>query len=412
MSKFKGRHRKATKLDKAVTGAAIASVGVIPIAFAGDAQAASTDAWDRIAACESSGQWNRPDGDFGKSSGGLQFQPPSWTTAVNYLRSKGVDVSSFPQGQGHQAYKATKQQQILAGEALLAAQGPGAWTCNAKSGFPLQSSGTNASMFKGGTNPYGKVTTPSKPPASVPVPKPAYKPAPPVPNNTVEKITHAVKAGDTLHKIAVLHLHNSDKDNWRSIYETNKGIIGSNPNLIFPGQVLVIPNSSPSKLPPARPPVTNTPGANTPVSNTPPPKTTVSVSSPLAKPAVSQSYGNARAGYTLGYHTGTDFSAPQGTPVKAVAAGTVVASDRSSAYGINVLIKHNDGTYSLYAHLSSKSAFLGKKVTAGMMIGTVGSTGTNSSGPHLHLEIRTSPTFGAGNFLDPIKWLRDKGLTI
>jgi murein DD-endopeptidase MepM/ murein hydrolase activator NlpD len=94
-----------------------------------------------------------------------------------------------------------------------------------------------------------------------------------------------------------------------------------------------------------------------------------------------------------------------------VAAGVVVASDSAGSYGINVKIKHEDGTYSFYAHLSSKTVQPGAKVAAGRLIGFVGSTG-NSTGPHLHFEVRKSAAFGEGNFLDPMAWLRDKGLAL
>ena len=121
-----GKHRKKREPNYRVVavGSAVAVGGVGVLASAGSASAASINDWDRVAQCESSGLWNRPDGDGGRSSGGLQFQPASWNDALAYLRSKGVDTSGYPQGPGHQAYKATKKQQIIAGEALLALQGP------------------------------------------------------------------------------------------------------------------------------------------------------------------------------------------------------------------------------------------------------------------------------------------------
>jgi murein DD-endopeptidase MepM/ murein hydrolase activator NlpD len=89
----------------------------------------------------------------------------------------------------------------------------------------------------------------------------------------------------------------------------------------------------------------------------------------------------------------------------------VVASDTSKAYGINVQIKTHDGKYLLYAHLSSKSVSVGQSVTVGQKVGAVGSTG-NSSGPHLHFEVRTAPSFGAGNFLNPASWLLSHGVSV
>lgn len=205
---------------------------------------------------------------------------------------------------------------------------------------------------------------------------------------------YEVKSGDTLVGISTKEL---DTTNWKPLYEANKKVVGSNPNLIFPGQDLVLPDGK----------------AKTTVvkeSTDKPVETPATASAPITGVEAAQSYGNP-GNYTLGFHTGVDFTAKQGTPVKAVAAGTVVKSDTSSSYGINVQIQHEDGTYSLYAHLSAKTVFPGTKVEAGRMIGNVGSTG-NSTGPHLHLEIRTEPAFGAGNFIDPLKWLRDKGLSL
>jgi len=93
----------------------------------------------------------------------------------------------------------------------------------------------------------------------------------------------------------------------------------------------------------------------------------------------------------LGYnklHTGIDFGAPRGTPIKAAGDGVVQHAGWRGAYGRTVIIKH-DGRYStLYAHMS-KTANLkaGQKVRQGQVIGYVGSTG-RSTGPHLHYEVR------------------------
>ncbi|MFF9147248.1 M23 family metallopeptidase [Streptomyces sp. NPDC014861] len=128
-------------------------------------------------------------------------------------------------------------------------------------------------------------------------------------------------------------------------------------------------------------------------------------SGPESTPPVSGTAPAASAAYTLGYQTGTDFAAPAGTPVTAVTAGTVVESGASSAYGTNVQIRHDDGTYTLYAQLSGKTVGAGERVAIGGLIGYVGSTCT-SSGPHLHLEGRTTPTLADGNFFDVVPWLR------
>ncbi|MFE5940903.1 transglycosylase family protein, partial [Streptomyces sp. NPDC056470] len=92
-------------------------------------------------------------------------------------------------------------------------------------------------------------------------------------------------------------------------------------------------------------------------------------------------------GWAAGFHTGVDFAVPTGTAVWSVAPGTVVSAGWEGAYGNAVLIRHDDGMHSLYAHLSSVSIAGGEEVTAGKMIGFSGSTG-NSTGPHLHFEVR------------------------
>lgn len=89
-------------------------------------------------------------------------------------------------------------------------------------------------------------------------------------------------------------------------------------------------------------------------------------------------------------HTGLDISAPQGTPIKAAASGTVVSSGRDShGYGNMIIISHGNGVQTYYAHCSALYAKAGQQVSQGEVIGAVGSTG-NSTGPHLHLEVRVN----------------------
>lgn len=85
-------------------------------------------------------------------------------------------------------------------------------------------------------------------------------------------------------------------------------------------------------------------------------------------------------------HTGTDYRNPTGAPVKTIKNGTVKAVGEAGSYGKRVIITHENGVESLYAHLSGYKVQVGQKVSAGDLIGLVGSTG-RSTGPHLHLEI-------------------------
>lgn len=108
-------------------------------------------------------------------------------------------------------------------------------------------------------------------------------------------------------------------------------------------------------------------------------------------------------------HTGQDFAVPTGTPVRAVGAGEVVETGCGDAFGNQIVIKHPDGYYTQYAHLSRIQTAKGSKVSAGEQIGLSGSTG-NSTGPHLHFEVRVSERMGSG--VDPVPWLRKRGVDV
>ncbi|MEU3063398.1 M23 family metallopeptidase [Streptomyces subrutilus] len=124
---------------------------------------------------------------------------------------------------------------------------------------------------------------------------------------------------------------------------------------------------------------------------------------------VSTQYHAGGGMWSSGSHTGIDFHAAEGTSVHAVGAGTVVEAGWGGAYGNNVVIKHNDGTYTQYGHMLSLSVSVGDKVTAGQQIGRSGSTG-NSSGPHLHFEARTGGQYGSD--IDPVAYLRSHNVSL
>ena len=88
-------------------------------------------------------------------------------------------------------------------------------------------------------------------------------------------------------------------------------------------------------------------------------------------------------------HRGADITAPGGTPIMAARSGVVLVSTYGSSYGNYVTIPHSDGTRSLYAHMSSRAISAGSTVSAGQVIGYVGSTGS-ATGNHLHFEIWTN----------------------
>jgi murein DD-endopeptidase MepM/ murein hydrolase activator NlpD len=100
-------------------------------------------------------------------------------------------------------------------------------------------------------------------------------------------------------------------------------------------------------------------------------------------------------------HNGLDIGAPLGAPIWSISNGVVSKVVHSNAgYGNRVEIAHDNGAWSLYAHLSAIYVWSGKRVGQGFTIGASGSTG-NSSGPHLHIEIKYN-----GVYVDPAQVLR------
>ena len=101
---------------------------------------------------------------------------------------------------------------------------------------------------------------------------------------------------------------------------------------------------------------------------------------------ISSRFGS-KSSVRSGTHTGLDIAAPKGTPISAAASGTVVFSGEKGAYGKMIAISHANGIQTYYGHCSKLYVKVGEKVKQGDVIAAVGSTG-NSTGPHLHLEIR------------------------
>ncbi|MGW0914763.1 M23 family metallopeptidase [Streptomyces sp. NPDC002784] len=134
---------------------------------------------------------------------------------------------------------------------------------------------------------------------------------------------------------------------------------------------------------------------------------------PVKKYTKSASYAQ-NGGMWQSTHSGQDFAVSTGTKVYAAHGGTVVKAGSNGAgdgpaYGNAVVIKHGNGTYSQYAHLSKIQVKAGQIVKTGQRIALSGNTG-NSSGPHLHFEIRTTANYGTA--VDPVAFLRAKGLSL
>ncbi|WP_217240411.1 M23 family metallopeptidase [Streptomyces sp. AC555_RSS877] len=127
---------------------------------------------------------------------------------------------------------------------------------------------------------------------------------------------------------------------------------------------------------------------------------------PTSSYTVTSTFGQAGSLWSSGYHTGLDFAAPTGTLIKAVHTGTITQAGWDGSYGYKTVLTLDDGTEVWYAHQSSISVSVGQKVNTGDVIGRVGATG-NVTGAHLHLEVHSG---GAGSGIDPMAWLRSKGL--
>ncbi|GGV79605.1 peptidase [Streptomyces griseoloalbus] len=235
--------------------------------------------------------------------------------------------------------------------------------------------------------------------------------------------TYTVKAGDYLAKIA----ETEDVDGgWKKLYTDNRDVVGDDPSLIHPGLKLSIDGEAATSAP--KKPASSAPKAEKPAakpseqpseqpSSAPSTQTTTSdqaanasgFSSPVPGGGLGTAYKVAGSMWSSGYHTGVDFSVPTGTSLKAVGSGTVVSAGWAGAYGNQVVIQLADGHYAQYAHLSSLSVSAGQTVSGGQQVGLSGSTG-NSTGPHLHFEIRTTPDYGSD--VDPVAYLRSKGVAI
>lgn len=126
----------------------------------------------------------------------------------------------------------------------------------------------------------------------------------------------------------------------------------------------------------------------------------------------SSNFGVAQGRFTSGYgfrlhpitgrrefHYGIDIAAPQGTPIKSYAKGTVTKARFSSGFGYHIVINHGGGLSTLYAHLSKISVSEGTRVDVGDVIGLMGSTGV-STGSHLHFEVHQN-----GNRVNPLNYL-------
>ncbi|WP_411091738.1 transglycosylase family protein [Streptomyces sp. 049-1] len=433
----RGRHRRyqPNRINRASLTVTAGGAGLaLPLVGTGTAQAADVETWDKVAACESTDDWdiNTGNGYYG----GLQFTQSTWEAFGGTRYAPRADL-------------ATKDQQIAVAEKVLDGQGPGAWpVCSQRAGL-TRGGDTPDIRPAGGSGDEKSAGTPSKKSAKKPAAKAdSVKDVQPqtTPQSRAGKgRMYTVVTGDTLSGIADTHRVGGG---WQGLYETNRDAIGADPDLILPGQRLSLrggtgtaprtdsgtaaPRPKQEKPREREKPKEEkqekprkqqereqrkAPGKSSSDSGTSKARTKTgedkatthrAVVAPVDG-AVGTPYHQSGSSWSKGYHTGVDFPVPTGTSIKSVAAGRVVSAGWGGSYGYQVVVRHSDGRYSQYAHLSAISVRDGQSVGAGQRIGRSGSTG-NVTGPHLHFEVRTGPGFGSD--VDPLAYLRAGGVRI
>jgi murein DD-endopeptidase MepM/ murein hydrolase activator NlpD len=218
--------------------------------------------------------------------------------------------------------------------------------------------------------------------------------------------TYTVKTGDSLSEIAE---ERHVTGGWEKLYQDNRSAIGSDPSLIHPGLKLALGGAKAAAPSAAKSKAFDPELTAAKVTAAKAATTVTGYTLPLQVATIGTHYHVAGSMWSSGYHTGVDFVTPTGTSLKAVGAGTVVSAGWGGAYGNQVVIKLADGYYAQYAHLSQLSVWAGQTVTKGQQIGLSGATG-NVTGPHLHFEIRTTPSYGSD--VDPVAYLRSHGVTV
>jgi resuscitation-promoting factor RpfA len=204
MARYRGRHRKPSTAGRTIARTAVAGAvaGIPLVAVAPAANAAPDSAWDKLAQCESTGNWAINTGNG--FSGGLQFTPSTW---------RAFGGAAFAPA----AHQATREQQIVVAEKVLQGQGWGAWpSCSKKMGLT------------------GQPVTLRDAPAPAATPDPVRSPARQYLSAPAGG-TYTVVAGDTLGKIAKAH----GMANWKDLLAKNPALQG-NPNIIMPGQTLAV----------------------------------------------------------------------------------------------------------------------------------------------------------------------------
>ncbi|WP_327314071.1 LysM peptidoglycan-binding domain-containing protein [Streptomyces sp. NBC_01235] len=234
MSECADNHTRKSSLKTAVLAGAVLLAPLGLLSATGNAAAADSGVWDRIAQCESGGNWhiNTGNGYYG----GLQFSASTWAAYGGTAYASTAD-------------KASKAQQISVAAKVQKAQGWGAWpTCSARAGASGSapsngsSSGTSSSTessssksYSGSSDSGSSNSGSSKSSSSNSSSSSAAERSASQTSRGTSRGDYTVRQGDTLSTIAARH-----GLTWQRVYADNKAVVGGDPDLIVPGQRLVL----------------------------------------------------------------------------------------------------------------------------------------------------------------------------
>jgi hypothetical protein len=201
MARYRGRHRAPSKTGRTIARTAVAgAVAGAPLLVAAPANAAPDSAWDKLAQCESGGRWDINTGNG--FHGGLQFTPRTWA---------GFGGKEF----APVAYKASREEQIVVAERVLAEQGWNAWpSCSRKTGVRGESSTKRNAPAREAGDSGDQVRLAAQ--------------------ETTTSGDYVVKRGDSLGRIASA---NNVAGGWKALVEKNPGLKGD-PDSLKVGQRL------------------------------------------------------------------------------------------------------------------------------------------------------------------------------
>ncbi|MEV4558479.1 transglycosylase family protein [Kitasatospora sp. NPDC049285] len=231
----------AKRARRLIATTGVVGIGLtVPCLASGSASAASVSTWDKVAQCESSGDWsiNTGNGFYG----GLQFTNSTWAAFGGTAYASRADL-------------ATKDQQIATAEKVLAVQGPGAWpVCSIQAGLTKGGSAPQVDTSAGQSaaktqQPKAQQQAPAAAPQAKAETKPAQQPQQPAAQpqqSTQAAETYTVVAGDWLSTIAQSHHVDGG---WQKLYDLNRSLLTEGPDMIYPGQQLSLGNVATASAP-------------------------------------------------------------------------------------------------------------------------------------------------------------------